>query len=155
MSIPSAEPGSVIENLRANRARLLSDKDTVLKLPGWGSLYARYKRLPWDTVKALQGLGSGDSTVEVGTVIEVLIAACDEMVFRDADGEQPLGLRYEQGLAELIGDEDAKTPPEVVAAVFTDEGSLMVHGSEYLAWSLRLEDEATASLGKPSGQTGQ
>jgi hypothetical protein len=134
---------AVISQLRANRARLLQDKTTTIGLPGWDSLSARYRRLPWEQVKGLAGLGTDDATVELGAAMEVLISACEEVLF---DGEG-LGLRYEQGLADLIGDEDAKAPAEVVNAVFPDELSLMTHAGDYMAWATRAEQEASETLG--------
>lgn len=141
---------ALTEQLRANRARLLADKTKTLRLPGWDSLSVRYRRLPWERVQHLAGMGSGDSTADIGAAMDVLIAACEEVLFED-DG---LGLRYEQGLADLIGDE-AVTPPEVVDAVFPDELALMTHAGEYIAWAMRIEEEASERLGKTSGQTGE
>lgn len=134
---------AVMHQLKANRERLLADKTTDLGLPGWDSLSARYRRLPWDQIKGLAGLGTGDSTAEIGAAMDVLLAACDEVLF---DGEG-LGLRYEQGLAELIGDEDATSGPEVVSAVFPDELSLMAHAGEYMTWAMRLQAEDDKTLG--------
>lgn len=137
---------SMLSELQANRQRILSDKEKVLKLPGWDSLSARYRRLPWDSIKGLQGIGqSDDSTQEVGAAIDVLINACVEVLFQG----EGTGLRYEQGLAKLYGDNEANTPPEVLMSVFADdEAALMMHAGEYIEWALRMETEASEALGK-------
>jgi hypothetical protein len=152
-------PKSMVEQLRANRARLLADRTTALKLPGWDSLYVQYKRLPWNDMKPLalaMQETNDDATKEIGNVIDVLLAGCDTFMFKNEDGSlEKLDLRYETGLAELgvIG-EDCTLPAEVVLAVFADdEVSMMNHAGEYMAWATRQEDEADAELGKASGRT--
>jgi hypothetical protein len=146
----TVDRASMMAQLRANRERIAKDRTKTLKLPGWESLSVRYKRLPWDQIKGLAGMGEGDGTEDIGAAMDVLIAACEEVLF-DGDG---LTLRYEQKLAELIGD-SAVTPPEVIDAVFPDEVSLMVHAGEYMTWAMRLEGEASDELGKDSAGTGE
>lgn len=152
-------PKSMVEQLRANRARLLADRTTAIKLPGWDSLYVQYKRLPWNDMKPLalaMQSSDDDATKEVGNIIDVLIAGCDTFVFKNEDGSfQALDIRYEAGLAQLgvIG-EDCTLPAEAVMAVFADdEVSMVNHAGEYMAWATRQEDDADAELGKVSGRT--
>lgn len=137
---------SMMAQLRANRERLQKDKTLTLKLPGWDSLSVRYRRLPWESIKGLATIGDGDSAQEVGAALDVLLAACEEVLFDD----EGLGLRYEQGLAQLIGDDAAVTPPEVLfSAVFSDdETALMLHAGEFMEWAMRLQAEASEELGK-------
>src|SRR5690242_6342847 len=102
-------PESVLGQLRASRLKLHSDKTKMILIPGYSPpLVARYKRLPWETIRPLATALSGDAidaSQEVSTAMDVLLAACDGFLSRDDDGNyQELGLRYEQGLAELLDD---------------------------------------------------
>lgn len=140
----SEAPASIREQLAANRTKLSADKTTIIQLPGWDSLSTRYARLPWDKVKSLSGLGAGDSTVEVGAAMQVLIDACEEVLFKG----EGLDCKYDEKLSDLVGEPEAKSPPEVLNAVFPDELSLMTHAGEYMAWAMRLREDEDKLLGK-------
>lgn len=153
-----SENTSIVEQLRANRARLLSDRTTNIKLPGWDSLYVQYKRMPWADMKPLALAleeGNDDATREIGGVIDALIAGCNTFLFKNADGSfQELGVGYDTGLAEYGVIEDETLPGAIVMAVFTDdEVALIAHAGKYMTWATRQEDEADVELGKLSGGT--
>jgi hypothetical protein len=144
MPLP-VDRASMVAELRANKNRILADKTKTLQLPGWDSLSVRYKRLPFGALESLSGaLDSDDETAKVGAAMDVLLKACEEVLYQG----EGLGLRYEQGLAQLIGDDESVSPPEVIDSVFPDELSLILHAADYMSWCFRMENEAAAALGK-------
>lgn len=146
--------GSVIATLRANRERLLKDTSVELKIPGWDHLYARYKRLPWEQVRDLSVMIDGDAQEQVGAAIDALLDACETLLYKSADGDLDLELRYEQTFAqEFLGDNDARTPAQVLMAAFIDEPAIMGQVGEYLVWAGREQDAMAEQLGKGSGRT--
>lgn len=144
----TVDPGSTAGKLRAERERIMKDKTKTLPLPGWESLSVRYKRLPWEDAKALIDREPGDPQQEVSAALDTLIKACDEVLYL---GESfPDGpLRFEQRLAQFIGDDEATHPAEVLMSlVADDETALMGHAGEFITWALRLMGEANEALGK-------
>lgn len=154
-------PNSVLAQLRAKRTQLAaSNKVKDLEVPGQPELVIRYKRLSWDQARPLvQALsGSDDDPIkELSAVMDTLIEACQCVLIRDGDELKHLDgtpVRFEKRLAHLLGDDEATSPPEVLASVFLeDELSIMDQGGSYLAWLNHQEDQVDVELGKSSDRT--
>jgi hypothetical protein len=152
----SAEPNSIMAELKSNRERLKSDTTKLFSIPGWDSLYVEYKRIGWDQSRHLFNAISddlADGGAQVGAAIKSLIEACVTFKYDNGETEKDLEVKYEQKLAEFIGETDATSPAEVVMAIMTDETTLMGHAGDYVEWVTRSDNEDEAELGKDLGGT--
>jgi hypothetical protein len=156
------DPNSPKARARALRRKLAGEKELTLVVPGYESLLGvRYHPIPeseWRDVASK--IGNVDDANGLEIAIDVMIAACDAIVWRDEpvgdftvvtdDDDQPI--RFDVRLAEWLGFE-AQTAREVVREVFSPEGSKpvspSVHGDAVAEW-MRGNDASInrALLGK-------
>jgi hypothetical protein len=158
-------PDSPRARARAMRKALGENKSIDLIVPGYeGLLGVRYKPVPeeeWKVIaQRLERAGNVDQTSGLDVAIDLIVAACDGVIWRDepaldwqlVNDESDVPLRFDQRLAEWLGFE-ADTAREVVRGVFSPEGSKpispSVHGDAVAEW-MRGNDQAInrALLGK-------
>lgn len=135
--------------LRRRREQLTNGSTKLFVLPFYdtdneelgGQLLARYRRLSLEeSLKILNG--DGDI---IDRNAQFLIDACDEIVFRDADGYHPLvpghkttytiNLETGQSLATILGVEHLDSAREQMVAAFGEsEFALSDHSGEVHRW---------------------
>lgn len=147
------DSGSLVASLRAKRAELEAERFTEIDIPGWeGLLVARYHAVTWETVRSFADKENPTPGEEVSTAWATLAAACHEVLSRDDDGELKSlatpGLKYEEKLARLTGDEISSTPFEVIDNLFPTEVALMTHYGMYMEWLSHSGNDVAALLGK-------
>jgi hypothetical protein len=152
-------PNSVLADLKTNRERIQARKFLTLQIPGWDSLFVRYKSLTWETIRSFNGAQLENPTPNDELVVawDTLIAACDEVLISTDDGLKPLAdtpVRFEHRLAQLTGDDIAETPREVVDSVFPNEFAAVEQFGEYMTWLNFSSKDVSEDLGKVSNGTG-
>lgn len=151
-----ATSDNVIERLRRRREQLAQRTTEVFDVPGYGGeLVCRYRRLTYDELRKV--LFEGDATV-VARNAQFLIAACEELLFRDDDGTlrpvreagrvtyaQPLDITG-QRLAEVLGFEEDLVADEVLTAFGGNELAMNEHAGEVHQWMVSANESDDETL---------
>lgn len=150
----SIETGSLLDRLRTERDRAMSDKKLVLEIPGWsGMLFAEYHPIPWEEMTRIIQSDSDDPETALNVNIDALIAACFRLLVLDdgerksladvlrGQGEEIQGeVMYNNGYVDLLpGVEPAvDTARARVLAVFgasvSPQLSIGSHASQLMGW---------------------
>jgi hypothetical protein len=136
---------SHLDWLRARHEAITADRTLDLEVPGYqGRLVVRYGRVPWATIARAQDQLANPGRDGQGTLfaqIDFIIAACREVLVRDAGGElvpvDPSGKtrRFDADLAHLFGAE-VNTARETVRYVFGNDPAVATHAGELLSWTV-------------------
>lgn len=154
---PSASPGSALDQVRARRRELRSERTKVFVIPGYGAkLAARYRPVDYErTMEIRRGAAKRSfheglrNYAELYGEIDTLASGCVEIVVKDPDHQQAdedgwVGIdpehgpvRFEQHLAELLdfaGQTNGGRARMVVLELFPSEGAIEDHFTEVSAW---------------------
>jgi hypothetical protein len=153
-NIETPVTNSLLGELKANRQRIEARKHVELQIPGWDSLYVRYRALPWETLRTFEASTVENPTPndELAVAWDTLIAACEEVLIKNEDGSlsslDSTPVAFEQRLARLTGDDVAETPHDVIASIFPNEFALMQQLGEYIEWLNFSSTGSYEELGK-------
>jgi hypothetical protein len=142
--------------LRTRHEALTADRHLDLDIPGYeGRLVVRFGPVPWKAIAKTQALANRDDRdgrTLAHANMDVLIAACREILFRDDGGElipvDPSGesRRFDAELGALFG-QDFKTAREALRWVYgNNEVAMAVSAGEVLDWTQRMDTETAEEL---------
>lgn len=155
-------PASIDEELRellvAQHEENAEETTTEIDLPGHhGLLVVRYHRVPWGvTEQASKIIRRGKPGAVLNAMLDLMIAACEEVLARRKSGElvpisavfPELGsgpVRYTRELAAAFNPKADFTEAKAracVLAMFPTEQSIAPHATELQRWLEFNEDEA-------------
>lgn len=153
---------SVMEALRAQHQESLRDNTTDLDIPTMnGMLVARYhlmtsKEVEIISAKTMREFRDSRADVALFTNIDGLIKSCEELFYRNPDGETtPLAqffgpdappVTYDERLAEFL-ELSATGAREVVMNVFANnEMAILDHGRRLQRWMVNARRSATDDM---------
>ena len=142
--------------LKTRHEALTADRHLDLEVPGYdGRLVLRCGPVPWAAMaRVSQALASREDREGRGALagnMDVLIAACREVLFRDDAGElrpiDPSGTtrRIDPDLAVLLGLESGSAR-ETLRWIFPSEVALAVASGQLLDWTRSMSSEAADEL---------
>lgn len=141
--------------LRTRHEALSADRHLDVEVPGYdGRLVMRFGPVPWATIARAQTLATREDRDGRGLLaanMDVLIAACRQVLFRDDAGDlasvDPSGepRRVDPELAELLGIE-AKSARDTLRWIFPSEISIGVVAGEVVSWTQSMSTETADEL---------
>lgn len=141
--------------LRTRHEALSADRHLDVEVPGYeGRLVLRFGPVPWSAIARTQTLASRDDREGRGLLaanMDVLIAACREVLFRDEDGSlatiDPSGepRRIDPELATVLGI-DSTSARDTLRWLFPSEVAIGVAAGEVLDWTRRMGTETADEL---------
>lgn len=141
--------------LKTRHQALTADRHVDLDVPGYdGHLVLRFGPVPWSAIAKTQALANRDDRDGRALALanmDVLIAACREVLYRDEDGElipvDPSGESHgiDPELAKLFG-LDSTSARETLRWIFPSEVTLAVAAGEVLEWTRRMDTETAEEL---------
>jgi len=141
--------------LRTRHDALTADRHLDLEVPGYeGRLVMRFGPVPWSAIAKTQALANRedrDGRALATANMDVLIAACREVLFRDEAGDlipvDPDGepRRLDPELATLLGLE-ATSARDTLRWIFPSDVAIAVAAGELLTWTQRMDTETAEEL---------
>jgi hypothetical protein len=143
--------------LRTRHDALTADRSMDYEVPGYdGRLVLRFGPVPWSAIAKTQALATRgddrDGRALAAANMDVLVAACREVLFRDDAGDlasvdpsgEPHGLTPELGA--LLGQEFA-TARQALRWFFRDSDvAIAVAAGEVLTWTQRMDAETSEAF---------
>jgi hypothetical protein len=143
--------------LRTRHDALTADRTLDYEVPGYdGRLVLRFAPVPWSAIAKTQALATRgedrDGRALAAANMDVLIAACREVMFRDDAGDlasvdpsgEPHGL--DAGLGALLGQEFT-TARAALRWFFRDSDvAIAVAAGEVLTWTQRMDAETSEAF---------
>lgn len=141
--------------LKTRHEALTADRHLDLEVPGYdGHLILRLGPVPWSAIAKTQTLASRedrDGRALALANMDVLIAACRDVLYRDDAGDlipvDPSGesRRIDPELAALLG-LDSTSARDTLRWIFPSEVTLAVAAGEVLEWTRRMDTETADEL---------
>lgn len=149
---PASDQAKLREQLLAQHQSNKDQKFKEIDIPGQhGLLVARYHRVEWEiSEQAAQTIGGGESGAVLNAMLDLMIAACDEILVRRESGDlipvaavfPELGdgpTRYTAQLAGLFNkgmefEEGEQFARANVLALFPSEQSVAPHAQQLQRW---------------------
>lgn len=160
-----AEPGSVLERLRAQREANMAPKRMTLEVPGWsGMLHVRYMPVPWDEMTKLVSKASDDASSKAALQanVDVVRSACDSLMVKDgnemvsladkmrAEGETVHGeVKFDEYAVSCLGlqaSNSFETVMQVFGGAVSPELAIGDHASKIADWMIGTSEEVDKAL---------
>jgi chromatin remodeling complex protein RSC6 len=161
-----AAPNSILDSIREQHKRMTSDHSLMEAIPGYDSLYVKYRLLTVDgDIKRISNKINREYKDDIDrafySAIDALVASCEGFYYYDGEQFHPLAesfgpdeppVLYGPRMAEFLGVE-ANTAREVVKAVFGyNEPAILQHAQVVTGWmagtTQNANNEFMASLGE-------
>jgi hypothetical protein len=146
---------SHLDWLRARHEVIAADRHLDLDVPGYqGRLVVRYGAVPWSVVSKAQDLIAKPGRDGEGSLlaqVDFLVAACREVLVRDAAGElapiDPSGetRRFDPELATLLG-AGTNNARALVRWIFANDPAVAVQAGEVMSWSIDTDADVSDDL---------
>ena len=139
--------------LRSRHDALTADRHLDYEVPGYdGRLVLRFGPVPWSAIAKTQALASRDDRdgrALATANMDVLIAACREVMFRDDAGElgsvDPSGEAHglDAELGALLGQEFTTARAALRWFFRNEDVAIAVAAGEVLTWTQRMDAETS------------